>query len=214
VKRLVIVTLLPAACGPHVETAAPVASGSPHAPEWHCAPPPRQPSTTPGTTLKAGEFSLTLVATEGPQRDSSVSGPLWLWPTSVSDSSPRTGKRAVATDTLRTPFYGATDVNFDAVGAPVFRHGPSDPTPSPDSRDPVYPGVLVFAGNRPGNSVGASATLVIGTLSNMRDGLISGDGEGIGLWVRAFDENAFVGDWSEWGIVRGGRGYFCLVPAP
>jgi hypothetical protein len=185
-----------------------------HAQGSPCAPLQPRSSTALEVPLKAGEYTLTLFATDGPKKGRQVSGQLWLWHTSATDSSPRTGKRAVDTDTVRMPFYGATRLNFEAVGAPVFRPGSSDPTPAADSRDPVYPGVVVFAGNEPGDSVPASATLVIGSLSNMRDGLEGLDGAGIGLWVRSADNHKLVGDWSEWGIVRGGRGYFCLVPTP
>jgi len=160
-------------------------------------------------SLRAGGYTLTLVATEGTKRGERVSGQLWLWRTSPRDSSTRTGKVAVKVDTAAAPFYGATDLQFAVVAAPVYSDG-SEAEPAPDSRDPVYPGVLVLAGN-PHDSMAALATLLISTVSNRRDGVWTLDGAGIALRIRS-SGGQLKGDWKEWGIVYNGRGYFCLAP--
>ena len=56
--------------------------------------------------------------------------------------------------------------------------------------------------------------MTVGSLSNLRDDLGWLDGAGIGLWVREFTRDGFVGTWSPWGIVRGGPGYFCAYHVP
>ena len=76
------------------------------APHIHAPPCARSAGSEPAATNKAlanGEYALTLVATEGPKKGHRVTGHLWLWRTSARDSSGRTGKRAVDTDTARTP---------------------------------------------------------------------------------------------------------------
>jgi hypothetical protein len=82
--------------------------------------------------------------------------------------------------------------------------------PSPESADPVRPGVLVLmtedwqSGSRRKQPV-----LVIGALVNRRDEEGWVDGPGIALWVRNIDDQGFSGTWGEWGIVPGGQGAFC-----
>jgi len=125
-------------------------------------------------------------------------------------------------DTAKTPLYGAAEgLDFQKIGAPV-----PDDTPV-ESRDPVFPGVLVLT-HAPGpDTSGAngvftlnSVVLVMGTVSNERSGLEVEDGSGIGLWVRHADSTGFWGTWDNWGIVAGGSGYYCALrigstpPAP
>src|SRR5437016_2477311 len=92
--------------------------------------------------VQSGNYELNLIATEGPKKGARATGYLSLWPTAVDDQSPATGQRAVQTDTLRQPLYGAVQLDFDRVAAPVVSGQPH--TPDPTSRDPVYPGVLVL----------------------------------------------------------------------
>ena len=161
--------------------------------------------------LKAGRYTLTLVADSGAPPQATTSGTLWLWRTSTHDRSPRNGQRATTPDTVHAPFFGATTIDYAPVNAPVAIIG-DDAEPAPDSRDPVYPGVLVLKGGVPGDSEAARYTILVSTVTNRRDGLMVEDGTGIALSVRARRDSTFVGDWSEWGILRGGYGHFCVTP--
>jgi hypothetical protein len=178
----------------------------------HC---PRLPpqGATDRISLRAGRYQLTLAADSGAPPSSSTTGVVTLWATTPRDSSARTGIVAVGTDTSKTPFYGSVSMDFKPVHAPVMEQG-GDVEPAPESRDPVYPGVLVFAGAEPVAHNSARYTILISTVSNLRDGRIVADGLGIGLWARRSVDSTFYGDWSEWGIVAGGRGHFCLTAIP
>jgi|HubBroStandDraft_2_1064218.scaffolds.fasta_scaffold61276_3 hypothetical protein len=157
-----------------------------------------------------------MVATTGHIIGRRTSGVLQLWPTGTLDRSPTwPGERPPAGDTAEVPLYGATDIDWQAVGAPVENADPSAPRkstdePRTDSRDPLHPGVLVLIQN--GQHPGSRQTvLVIGTLSNRRvdDGKEGLDGVGIALWVRRITDAGFDGTWKNWGLLVGGSGYFC-----
>lgn len=163
----------------------------------------------PPTGLRSGSYHLTLVATEGSRRGRSTSGTLRLSAAAATDRSPRTGT-GVGNDVQRAPFYGSTDIDFAAVGAPVFRPRTNGAWPSPGSEDPVFPGVLVLEGQHPVDSGRASATILIATVQNRRDGAVALDGAGIGLSVRGGKGSLFQGPWREWGLIVDGRGFFCL----
>src|SRR5690349_18754830 len=76
------------------------------------------------------------------------------------------GSGCAQSDTLESPLYGATDVALTSVGAPMMA---DTIAPTPESTDPVYPGVRVLIQNwqndRPKRPV-----ILIGTLSNLRNG--------------------------------------------
>ena len=171
-----------------------------------CEPQASRPLQLRPLPVQAGNYRLTLVATEGPKKGARTAGQLALWRTTAEDRS-SSGERAVQTDTLRQPLYGAVQLAFDSVAAPV---GPETAeAPDPSSRDPVHPGVLVFVDRPPSDSTRAAIVLTIATVSNRRDGVEVLDGTGIGLWVDRGDETGFTGRWKEWGLLKGGRGYFC-----
>ena len=159
------------------------------------------------TLLSPGNYALTLVTTNGLKAGSHASGSLWLAPTSPEDRSPKTGHRPARSNQRRVPYYGAADLDFELVGAPVFR----DDTlvPLPQSRDPVRPGVIVLVENWHIETLPRGLVLVIGSLTNRRDDEGWEDGPGIALWVRLVRGHDFFGDWKEWGIIRGGWGHFC-----
>jgi hypothetical protein len=81
---------------------------------------------------------------------------------------------------------------------------------NPESRDPIFPGVLALVIDwheaRKGQIV-----LVIGTLSNRRttEGML--DGAGIGLFIEKLDSDSFAGSWGPWGLLMGGSGHFCAT---
>ncbi|MDR0787320.1 MAG: hypothetical protein LBG44_05585 [Gemmatimonadota bacterium] len=103
-----------------------------------------------------------------------------------------------------TPLYGAAVLDWKAATAPVSL---SEPVP-PNSLDPVYPGVLVWLDSR-------RTLILIGTLSNIRNGNTWEDGAGIALDVIDQSAGRLRGDWNRWGIIgfsSGGSGYFCLDP--
>ena len=165
-------------------------------------------TSAPHAELRAGKYRLTLAASNGQWRGKEVSGSLELRKTTSTDRSPRTGQ--TARDSLAlTPLWGATDVKFDVVGAPVTA---SDTlVPAPTSLDPVYPGVLVRILRPPIGANPAGIVLLIGTLTNRRADIGWLDGPGIALAVRQVDSSGFRGTWQEWGIIMGGRGDFCAV---
>jgi hypothetical protein len=79
-----------------------------------CPPPPGEAQLPPATdhSNHAGGYDITFIS-EGPElAGRGVSGVLWLWRSSAADSSPSTGKRALASDTARHPYYGATDLDL------------------------------------------------------------------------------------------------------
>jgi hypothetical protein len=171
-----------------------------------CVPSIDAPLTRSIPPIEPGRYALTLVATVGSRRGSIGRGRLWLASTSSQDRSPRTGEHPSEADTLARPTYGATDIDFTVVGAPIST---SDPTvPSPTSLDPIYPGVLQLLANWDSDSP-KQPILVIGTLANRRAGGVGVDGPGIGLFVRRRDAASFGGTWEAFGRLVDGSGYFC-----
>jgi hypothetical protein len=173
-------------------------------PSCEPAPPHRQRADT---VLASGDYTLTLVTTRGLKAGSQATGSLWLNRTSPSDRSPKTGRRPAPSNQNGVPLYGAADLDFERVGAPVFRDDAL--VPLPESRDPVRPGVVVLVQNWQSDTLPRGLVLVIGSLTNRRDDEGWLDGPGIGLWVRSTRDHDFFGTWSEFGIIRGGEGHFC-----
>lgn len=156
--------------------------------------------------LVPGTYSLTMMATEGSQRGATASGRLTL----IQLAEPHWGGSRL---------HGAVTIDLNKVGAPLL---PGDDVPLPTSENPDAPGVLVASVGFDGYPNRAPVVLV-GTVSN-RNPLVgvtpegrqisnlSLDGGGIGLWVHEVTTDGFTGRWSEWGIVRDGRGVFCAQP--
>jgi hypothetical protein len=190
----------------------------PHADALRWALPDQPPNCEPArdtahasaAMLRPGRYELTLIATGGSDSGHRTRGRLWLTASSAADQSPRTGERVPKSDTVEGPLYGATDVPLSSVGAPMM-----DDTiaPKPQSTDPIYPGVRVLIQNwqfdRPKRPV-----ILIGTLSNLRNGRHFSDGGGIGLFVTTNRGSTFSGDWGPWGIMANGSGYFCATALP
>jgi hypothetical protein len=174
--------------------------------------------------LQPGAYALSMTASEGSRKGGVVGGELVLVAATLNDKSSRTGERAKDPGGWARPqFYGWTTIDFRGVGAPVCA---DPPNPSPSSRDPVYPGVLVisvpygpkgpFSGYGPKSPISGKdvvPTLLIGTVTNLRTGQNISDGCGIAMYVLAWDGQCHAGKWSEWGLRVNGRGEFRLCPS-
>jgi hypothetical protein len=166
--------------------------------------------------LLPGKYTLTLEATGGSSSGQRASGLLELWPTSAADRSPTwPAERPPAGDTVATPLYGATDVDWHKVAALFGGVAPgesphSTDVPSPDSRDPLHPGVLVVISNAKGT---VSEALLVRTFENRRVAppRMVLDGGGIVMRLLRFTKTGFEGEWGPWGVLDTGKGYFCIV---
>jgi hypothetical protein len=157
-----------------------------------------------GPSLQSGQYRLTLVATSGSHKSALAEGTINLLPASATDRSEATGK--LAQDHGDTPqFYGWTNLDFGRVGAPMCS---DDASPPPASHDPLHPGVLV----RAKTARAFPSVILIGTLSNLREGALYTDGCGIGLFLETWDGSCYDGSWSAWGIMVDGAGTFRVCP--
>ena len=138
--------------------------------------------------LPVGSYELILVAIAGSAAGAEARGTLSL--------RPGPGDPTVAT-------WGAVEIDFDAVGAPV--EAEPQYLPPPTSTDPARPGIIIASSQPTSANQVADVRLLIGTV---RGGL---DGEGIALHVRNTSASGFSGTWREHGIVYDGSGYFCAV---
>ncbi len=174
-------------------------------------PEPEKSQPKPTLPLPEGEYRLSLTATRGSRAGASAEGPAWLHATSSDDVSPRTGKRAK--DQVPSSLYGWTGIDLKLVGAPLC---PDSPEPSPASRDPTAPGLLVIEARAPqrGTSSGERKvpTILVATLTNLRHGKSWLDGCGFAMYVLGRDGPCYTGQWSEWGLLRDGQGSFRLCP--
>lgn len=155
--------------------------------------------------LQPGRYRLTLVAKRGSGKGAVGEGLLTLNAASYQDRSLRTGE--IANDFVELPLmWGWTDAPVDSVGVPLCH----EETP-PDSADPVFPEILVLAeGLGSPRQPDGAPVLLLATASKRRDGTIAMDDCGAGLFVQGSKDGSFWGVWREWGIVRDGRGTFCL----
>ena len=127
---------------------------------------------------------------------------LFLWPTSMNDSSPRAHVRPVPNDTLVHPLYGVIVLDsgeFDRNRIQRLR----------SNIDPIYPPVLLLAGPMHSIGVGAAGVLLLETVGNRRDGVLGLDGTGMGMWVTQANANGFRGSFDRWGIALTDKGHFC-----
>lgn len=164
-------------------------------------------------SLTSGEYNLYLSATEGSHRGTEAEGIVTLVAATKSDRSPRTGE--IAKDGPEGPplLYGWTNTDLKHVGAPLCSEHPH---PSPNSNDPVYPGIIVqrvpYGPDGPFTGRSEVSAVLVGTLSNLRNGEMWWDGCGFGMFVLAWDGRCHTGKWSEWGLKYDGRGEFLLCP--
>jgi hypothetical protein len=166
--------------------------------------------------LDSGEFALTLVATAGPSAGASVRGRLWLRRSSGLDTTAVSAERRLAADAARAPLYGAVNIDFGGVGAPVLVA--EGRAPDPRSFDPTRPGVLVV--RRVDSGAIAQWRLLVATTSNDRRLPCRSDecppapagGPGIVLTVAKITRDGFAGEWRPPGQGGPEHGYFCAAP--
>lgn len=151
-------------------------------------------------SIKPGTYKLVMTSSGSYKKGESTIGKLWLELTSPSDKSPKTNEIPPKNEKIsKVPLYGSVNIDFEKVNAPIIMYDGELNTP--DSKDPIYPGVLV-------HHSGNQYSLTIGTVSNVRNGKMSLDGTGIILNVEVLRNGSFSGNWEEYGIVSGDRGTF------
>lgn len=169
--------------------------------------------------IDTGEYTLTMVAGEGPSAGASVTGRLWLVSsTTARDSQILSGAHAPLGGTARMPLYGASNADLFGVSA-LVTHGTPQPEPRSDSFDPLHPGVIVshLADGDP------TWVLLIGTTANNRARCDSVNacssqrpesGPGVALEVHKITPNGFAGVWHtlNQGSANAAKGYFCASP--
>jgi hypothetical protein len=129
---------------------------------------------------------------------------LFLWQTSMRDSSTREKTGAAPGDTATHPLYGVmvrdtgafTSARVGQLRAAV---------------DPIYPPVLLIAHLTKNSPLPDRywTALLVGTSGNRRDGVRVTDGVGVGMWVRQADANGFRGTFGPWGIALTEKGHYC-----
>src|SRR5689334_3881288 len=95
----------------------PHAISAQRAPDCQSAPDTRRAPAD--VKLRQGTYRLVLVASRGTRAGRASSGTLELWPSSVRDRSRSRPAERPPADTAAAPFYGATSIDFAAIGAPV-----------------------------------------------------------------------------------------------
>lgn len=161
------------------------------------------PSSSDTGLVRPGAYALELVATAGSRSGAAATGHLVLDEAHQGDRSPRTERAAYDWPAGCTYLYGATDLEFRAVaapmdepcrtGAPTSECGDSL-VPPPTSEDPVFPGVRGDRVALPPAQEGRPTTLLIGTVGNARLHQVVLDGAGIGLTTPRAVAAAHSGD--------------------
>lgn len=136
-----------------------------------------------------------------------VIGTVTLRATSAGDRSPRTGEQAKDGRQV-PPLYGWTDAKLAPV-MPLDRDAAS-----PDSRDPVYPGLLAirvpYGPGGPFTGGEEVTAILVNTLGNDRSGRAALDGGGFAMFLLRWDGRCHEGAWSRWGLQAVGSGTFRL----
>jgi hypothetical protein len=129
---------------------------------------------------------------------------LFLWLTSMNDSSVERHIKPARADTAVHPLFGVMlpdTGHFSRASIAKLRAGV----------DPIYPPVLLIAMDikNPPMPERYWTALLIGTVGNRRDGVMWTDGAGLGMWVREADATGFRGTFDPWGIVTDDKGHYC-----
>jgi hypothetical protein len=179
-------------------------------------PPSQACASTEESTLPAdwdprsmvGQYRVEWVSDTGRQAQTSRFR-LFLWKTSMLDSSPKAHSRPAPGDTDLHPVYG---VMVPDKG--VFT--PSRIAQLRAGIDPIYPPVLLLARRSTSSQVPPRdwTVLLLGTVGNRRDDVMILDGAGLGMWVREATADEFKGIFEPWGIIVDDRGHFCARRVP
>ncbi len=146
--------------------------------------------------LTAGDYDLIADADSGGKAGREVKGSVHLRPFRRMD--PSFGRQY--------ELYGWTDVDFRKLGAPI-----SDADTPGSSEDSENPGVLVLVPrDTEGSRLAREPIMLIGTVENNKGTRGDVDGGGIGLFARTKEGECISGEWSEWGVLVGGRGHFTV----
>ena len=120
----------------------------------------------------------------------------------MRDSSSRTHLGPVLNDTVAHPLYGVMVLDSGEFDERRIQQLRADV-------DPIYPPVLLLAGPMRSLMAGTGGILLLETVSNRRDGVMSTDGTGMGMWVSQVDANGFRGRFRHWGIALTDKGHYC-----
>jgi hypothetical protein len=156
----------------------------------------------------AGEYRVQWVSDTGAQSHTSKLR-LFLWKTSMLDSSPHTHTHPAPGDTDLHPLYGVIVPDeglFTRSRVERLRAG----------TDPMSPPVLLLARRSRSPKVPPRdwTVLLIGTVGNRRDDAMILDGAGLGMWVRQVGPDGFKGFFEPWGIVVDDKGHYCARRVP
>jgi hypothetical protein len=128
---------------------------------------------------------------------------LFLWQTSMRDSSSRAHLGPAPNDTVAHPLCGVMVLDSGEFDKQRIQHLRSN-------TDPIYPPVLLLAGPMQLIGVGAAGVLLLETVGNRRDGVLSLDGTGMAMWVTQANANGFRGKFDRWGIALTDKGASAL----
>jgi hypothetical protein len=141
----------------------------------------------------AGDFRLTLVATQGARAGHATSGWLHLRPGAAGPIPPAG---------VRQPLHGGAELALDSVGAVA----PGDI----GVRDAARPGVLVLEWRRPESPGQPEITLRFGADAN-RGGAPRFDGSHLALSPLVITADGFAGRWDSGVSEQRAEGHFCAV---
>lgn len=191
---------------------------------WQPRPPPCTPVSDRDlipsqSVIDTGQYTLTLVATNGPSAGASARGGLWLAVlTGGGDTTRHTAGSRPAPLKPGVPLYGTTNVDLAGVGAPL-PHGDTATAPKPYSFDPRRPGVIARFRIDTTNAA-AIWRFYIATVDNDQMRCHPGTlcwagapttGPGVVLDVHKIDNNGFAGSWRPV-APDDVHGYFCASP--
>jgi hypothetical protein len=155
--------------------------------------------STSAATL-AGEYQLTLVATEGARQSGSESGDLTLLEHNDEDRYFRSTDGSPVPGVI-VPLYGTTTVSLDRVGAVKLG--------DLESTDPMKPGVAVMEHRAEQGSL-PDIVLRFGSFANQRD-ITRFDGGFTALRVKWIQSGNFGGTWESGVMGPEAKGYFCAM---
>jgi hypothetical protein len=177
--------------------AAGCAGGSPAPAAAECEPPTGELSPALRAASLAGEYRLTLVASEGPRAGTAAAGTLRLL--AYGNTPPPLPAGAGVEHAV----HGSADVAISRVGAVA--------PGAVDAADPAAPGVLAVEWPRPGGPYGAFAIAFRLGADGNREDRVRFDGSSLALFVAAADADGFGGRWESGAGTPVAAGYFCAL---